>query len=84
MARPKGSKNKKKEEVKASGVEIKEGVSPLEDIIKGHPVTDWKPEPKIEDSASQECKGCKHHKAKHYGSETDWCNTFGCNCQAYA
>ena len=27
---------------------------------------------------------CGHARDIHYGSERDWCNTQGCECQGYA
>ena len=29
------------------------------------------------------CKDCRHAGSLHYGSSDRWCNTSGCQCQAY-
>lgn len=83
MARPKGSKNKKRVEKKIKdtppmGVETKEGCPPERQ--------EWKPEPKVDvlpPKDSNKVCGCGHKKEVHYGGSKGHCNTSGCLCQEF-
>lgn len=73
MARPKGSKNKKKEPV-AQIETPKEAWKPTPDMGHIQP-----PSPKV-----AVCKTCPHQRVMHYGGAAEWCNEKGCNCQAWS
>jgi hypothetical protein len=84
MGRPKGSKNKEKEgEVKFT---TKSDVTPPVPIQQ----KPWTPSPDMGNikppaDAEKICANehCRHKKGMHYGGKDEWCNTSGCNCQAW-
>ena len=71
MARPYGSKNKKKTVSRK-----KRGRSSMK--------TDDETEVKDEKGAGsgETCKDCSHEDKLHYGSADRWCNSINCQCQA--
>lgn len=77
MARPKGSKNKPKEEV---------APAPVVEVEK--PKEAWKPSPdmgaiKPPSPSIDKCKTCGHERRFHYEGKADWCNLSVCQCQAW-
>ena len=90
---PKGvyERNKQKESADKKNAVIDEVKEAVATKPVGHPVHTieaWNPVPDMRDIHSvipeeQPCGGCKHRKNLHYGSERNWCNLAGCQCQAW-
>ena len=72
MGRPKGSVNKPKEVASVSFVTEAKKWVPQPDMGK---IVEPLP-------LDKECV-CLHKKETHYGGLRGWCNTHGCNCQAF-
>lgn len=85
MARPKGSKNKKKEFIGDGGNSLPEVyVAPEVEIEKeaDEIIEKVLVDKKVEVSPDAICL-CEHKKQMHYGGENGWCNTEGCSCQTF-
>lgn len=80
MSRPKGSKNKIKEELKSVVVPKlkKEAVSVVSDLPET--IMDPGPEP-------PKARKCNHAKERHFGGPFaelgGWCHEHGCDCMRY-
>lgn len=70
MTRPKGSKNKVKQEKSVN--KPKEEVNPVDKAVET-----------VENIPRGTFCLCGHEEEKHYGSKDKWCNTPNCRCGAW-
>ncbi len=83
MGWPKGMSRKKKEKEPVKFTTKADVLPPVP--IQQKP---WTPAPdmgniKAPADAEKKCGTCGDKKAMHYGGQSEWCNTSGCNCQAW-